>query len=202
VLEGIEDVTARVNSNIKPGMSDARVLEAQKAEQAKIEKDCNEKTGLRSEERANDLVDGTKLADVAFRKALEGGKRRERGEVERRPDPYELPQSYLDAKSRVDPKTPVNFVTTADTTGGNSGSPLINRKGELIGLAFDGNIQSLGNDVMYTDEEARSVAVHTAALMESLRKVYNAGAIADELEKAAGAAPPAKTAPATKKNQE
>jgi hypothetical protein len=102
--------------------------------------------------------------------------------------PYDLPRTYLDARARVDPKTPVNFVTTADTTGGNSGSPLVNRKGELVGLAFDGNIQSLGNDVVYTDEEARSVAVHTAALMESLRKVYNAGAVADELEKAATAA--------------
>ena len=101
--------------------------------------------------------------------------------------PYDLPRSYLDARARVDPKTPVNFATTADTTGGNSGSPIINREGELVGLAFDGNIQSLGNDVVYTDVEARSIAVHTAALMESLRKVYNAGAVADELEKAARA---------------
>ena len=103
--------------------------------------------------------------------------------------PYELPKSYLDAKSKVDPKTPVNFVTTADTTGGNSGSPAVNEKGELTGLLFDGNIESLGNDVAYTEDVARSVCVHTAAIMESLRAIYDAGAVADELEKAAPAAP-------------
>ncbi len=103
--------------------------------------------------------------------------------------PYELPKSYLDAKSKVDPKTPVNFVTTADTTGGNSGSPAVNEKGELTGLLFDGNIESLGNDVAYTEDVARSVCVHTAAIMESLRAVYDAGTVADELEKAAPAAP-------------
>jgi hypothetical protein len=106
--------------------------------------------------------------------------------------PYELPKSYLDAKSKVDPKTPVNYVSTADTTGGNSGSPAINEKGELIGLAFDGNIQSLGNDVVYTEDLARSVFVHTAAMSATLRQVYDAGAIADELEKS-------KTVPAKKK---
>lgn len=103
--------------------------------------------------------------------------------------PYDLPQTYLDAKGKVDGKIPVNFVTTADTTGGNSGSPAVNERGELIGLLFDGNIQSLGNDVVYTDEVARSVCVHTAAIMQTLRKVSNAGPIADELEKAAPLAP-------------
>jgi hypothetical protein len=100
--------------------------------------------------------------------------------------PYDLPKSFLDAKSKVDPKTPVNFVTTADTTGGNSGSPAVNEMGEIIGLLFDGNIQSLGNDVVYTEDVARSVCVHTAAMMETLRQVYDAGAVADELEKAGG----------------
>jgi hypothetical protein len=103
--------------------------------------------------------------------------------------PYDLPKSYLEARSKVDPKTPVNFVTTADTTGGNSGSPAVNEKGELVGLLFDGNIQSLGNDVVYTEDVARSVCVHTAAIMETLRKVYDAGAVADELEKPGPAAP-------------
>ena len=102
--------------------------------------------------------------------------------------PYELPKSYLEARGKVDPKTPVNFVTTADTTGGNSGSPAVNRKGELIGLLFDGNIQSLGNDVVYTEDAARSVCVHTAAMTAALRQVYDAGAVADELEKTGSAA--------------
>ena len=108
--------------------------------------------------------------------------------------PYDLPQSYLDAKGKVDGNTPVDFVTTADTTGGNSGSPGVNQKGELVGLLFDGNIQSLGNDVVYTDEEARSVCVHPAAIMAALRQVYGAGAVANELEKA----PAMKAAPAKK----
>jgi len=113
--------------------------------------------------------------------------------------PYDLPQDYLDAKGKVDGKTPVNYVTTADTTGGNSGSPGVNPKGELVGLLFDGNIQSLGNDVVYTEEEARSVCVHPAAIVAALRQVYGAGAVADELEKAPGAAPPARKPPAKKK---
>ena len=101
--------------------------------------------------------------------------------------PYDLPKSYLEAKSKVHPKVPVNFVTTADTTGGNSGSPAVNQKGELIGLLFDGNIQSLGNDVVYTEDVARSVCVHTAAMTAALRQVYDAGGIADELENTGGA---------------
>ena len=112
--------------------------------------------------------------------------------------PYELPKSYLDARGRVDGRTPVNFVTTADTTGGNSGSPAVNEKGELIGLLFDGNIQSLGNDVVYTEDVARSVCVHTAAMMAALRQVYGAGAVADELEKPATV----RTEPAPKKTAE
>ncbi|HYV42108.1 MAG TPA: S46 family peptidase, partial [Thermoanaerobaculia bacterium] len=106
--------------------------------------------------------------------------------------PYDLPESYLEARSKVDPKTPVNYVTTADTTGGNSGSPAVNEKGEIIGLLFDGNIQSLGNDVVYTEDVARSVCVHTAAMTATLRQVYDAGAVADELENPAAAAPAAK----------
>ena len=97
--------------------------------------------------------------------------------------PYELPGSFLKARSGVNPKIPVNFVTTADTTGGNSGSPAVNQKGEIIGLLFDGNIQSLGNAVVYTEDVARSVCVHTAAMIAALRQVYDAGAVADELEK-------------------
>ena len=100
--------------------------------------------------------------------------------------PYDLPQSYLDVKGKVDPRTPVNFVTTADTTGGNSGSPAVNRKLELVGLLFDGNIQSLGNDVVYTEDVARSVCVHPAAMTAALRQVYGAAALADELEKGPG----------------
>jgi hypothetical protein len=115
--------------------------------------------------------------------------------------PYDLPQSFLDARGRIDPKIPVNFVTTADTTGGNSGSPVVDEKGELVGLLFDGNIQSLGNDVVYTEDVARSVAVHTAAMMQTLRKVYGAGPVADELEKPGSAAAAKKAAAPTAKKK-
>src|SRR5262249_57587574 len=96
--------------------------------------------------------------------------------------PYDLPKSYLDARGKVDGKTPVNFVTTADTTGGNSGSPAVNAKGELVGLLFDGNIQSLGNDVVYTEDVARSVCVHTGAMTTPLRPASAPATVPHEIE--------------------
>ncbi len=104
--------------------------------------------------------------------------------------PYDLPASYLAARAKIDPGVPVNFVTTADTTGGNSGSPTVNTRGEVVGLLFDGNIESLGNDVVYSEEIARSVCVHPAAIITALRKVYGANSIADEIEKPAARAKP------------
>ena len=72
-------------------------------------------------------------------------------------------------------------MSTADIIGGNSGSPVVNRAGEVVGLIFDGNIQSLVLDIAYTEEQARSVSVDSRAIIEALRKVYENGALADEL---------------------
>jgi hypothetical protein len=96
--------------------------------------------------------------------------------------PFNLPQRFVDSKSKLDLKTPVDFVSTNDIIGGNSGSPVINRDAELVGLIFDGNIESLAGDFVYDGTRNRAVAVHSAAMIEALRSLYGANKLADELE--------------------
>jgi hypothetical protein len=95
--------------------------------------------------------------------------------------PFALPSRYLEGRDKLDLATPLNFVTTNDVVGGNSGSPVINGKAEIVGLVFDGNIESLIGDFVYDGATNRTVAVHTSAMTEALRKLYNASALVKEL---------------------
>jgi Peptidase S46 len=98
--------------------------------------------------------------------------------------PFFLPSRYSDGdgRSKLDLATPLDFVTTNDITGGNSGSPVVNRNGEIVGLIFDGNIESLVGDFVYDGEANRAVAVHTAAITEALKTLYGAQAVIDEMQ--------------------
>ena len=96
--------------------------------------------------------------------------------------PFNLTPKETAGLGKVDLSTPLDFVSTGDIIGGNSGSPVVNREGELVGLIFDGNIESLAGDFVYDGSKNRAVAVHSAGMIEGLRKLYGAGALADELE--------------------
>ncbi|MET0401922.1 MAG: S46 family peptidase [Cystobacter sp.] len=96
-------------------------------------------------------------------------------------EPFALPKSWLAAQKQLSPNTPMNFVSTNDIIGGNSGSPVINQNAEVVGIVFDGNIQSLGGDYGFDETVNRAVSVHSDAILEAIQKVYKADRLVQEL---------------------
>lgn len=95
--------------------------------------------------------------------------------------PYQVPQRWVDLKPGLDVVTPLDFVSTCDIGGGDHGGPVVNRSGELVGVTFDGNLESLPDTYLYTDEQARAVHVAAQGIVEALKKVYQATPLLQEL---------------------
>jgi len=105
----------------------------------------------------------------------------QRSEEHKDREPFDLAPRWVGKQKALNLDTPLNFVSTCDIIGGNSGSPTVDRKGEFVGIIFDGNIQSLVEDLAYEDVQMRALSVHSAGILEALRKVYGVNALADEL---------------------
>lgn len=123
-------------------------------------------------------VDG---ADLPFHTTF--GAAFERANQQGHREPFILPPRWLKGKEKLDLQTPFNFVSTADTIGGNSGSPVLNRAGELVGINFDRNRHGLVRNFVYTDEQARHIAVHSRGVIKALRSLYDAPELVEELLK-------------------
>ncbi|HYK25603.1 MAG TPA: S46 family peptidase [Steroidobacteraceae bacterium] len=106
-------------------------------------------------------------------------------------EPFRLPESWIAARGRLDPTTPFNFCTDNDIVGGNSGSPALNARGEIVGLMFDGNIHSIAGAYWFDEDQNRAVAVDTAIMFAALRDVYRADALLAELGQPIAASLPA-----------
>ncbi|MEO7413743.1 MAG: S46 family peptidase [Opitutaceae bacterium] len=122
------------------------------------------------EENGTRVPPTTNIAGLYQRSADQGNK-----------PPFDLPRRWVEKKNALDLDTPYNFVSTADIIGGNSGSPVVNRAAEFVGIIFDGNLPSLTGDYGYEDLQSRAVSVHSAGILEALRKVYEVPALVNEL---------------------
>ena len=96
-------------------------------------------------------------------------------------EPFELPPRWLDGRRKLNPDTPLNLSSSNDIVGGNSGSPLLDAQGNIVGVVFDGNIHSIAGAFWYNAADNRAVSVDTTALLEALRVVYGARALLSEL---------------------
>jgi hypothetical protein len=96
-------------------------------------------------------------------------------------EPYQLPQRFFDHVGDVDFSVPYNFVSTNDIIGGNSGSPIFNKEGKLVGIIFDGNLPQLSNRFLYRADTERAVSVHAAGILHVLERVYDAQPLVKEL---------------------
>ncbi len=121
----------------------------------------------------NPIPPWTTLSDAFQHSVNHGGK-----------DPWKLPDRWHNRKAKLDLSTPFNFASTCDGVGGNSGSPIVNQAGELVGLIFDSNLAALGNEFQHSSAQGgRAISVHSAGMLEAMRKIYDAGTLADELGK-------------------
>ncbi len=127
------------------------------------------------------VVKGYEVDGVALPYATTFGGAFDKAEKQENRPPFDLPRRWREGKDKLDLATPFDFVSTADTIGGNSGSPVLNRAGELVGLNFDRNRHGLVRNFVYTDVQARHIAVHSRGVLEALRRLYDAQALAGEL---------------------
>jgi hypothetical protein len=127
------------------------------------------------------VEDGKKVPPYTYAAGLYARAAQHEGQ----PD-YALAPKWAEAQAALDPKTAFNFVSTNDIVGGNSGSAVVNKKGEIVGLIFDGNIQSLPGYFIYDETVNRAVSVDSRIILEALRKVYKADAVAAEIAGGAG----------------
>ena len=146
---------------------------------------------VNGEDQAPDATFTLRLSYGTVKSYTEGGKQvapftnfaglYERADERGNVYPFELPPRWAKSKELLNLNTPYNFVSTCDIIGGNSGSPVVDKAGEVVGLIFDGNIQSLVLNIAYDDEQARAVSVDARSIIEALRKVYGCNALVDEI---------------------